>query len=390
MLQKISLLTFLLFSTHTLAFFYPESYLESRSHFKQIQEKLIEKGFTDLASISLKVPSDKNKDLTIDGFYIPQKGEVKERLMIVTSGIHGVEAFTGAAIQFEFIERYLKPELLESTGLLIIHSVNPYGFHFHRRVDEDNVDLNRNFSATDDHFQTKLKGYAKFENFVNPQGPAKAGKFSDLFLFAKSLWKLVVYGRQQIAQIAVGGQYQNPKGIYFGGDQTQTNAVLIFQVFNSFGKDYSKILHIDLHTGYGERGKLHFFSSKKVMALPGFDLIFKGFDIDAGSDDNFYETSGSFDQFTLMTFPNKDVVIPMTFEFGTMDSQTILGGFYSLRNLIRENQGFQYGYKSDDAEKKIKKDFMEMFNPSDKAWREKVVNSGSSTLNTVLDRFSKL
>ena len=389
-MRNFSFLIIIFYSLSAFPYFYPQNYEESRFTFKETVIDLKQTVAPNLSEITLRVPSQTDAHLTIDGLYIPQQNKNQERLFIITSGVHGVEAFAGAALQIEFLKKQVTTEFLESTALLVLHSVNPYGFHFLRRVNENNVDLNRNFSATPKHFSSRLPDYASFESFINPKTPLSMGWWSDLKLFTKSIVKLIRLGRKKMAQTSVGGQYQSPKGIYFGGQKSQDNTELVKQIFYNFGKDYNKILHIDLHTGYGQRGELHFFSSQRAAKLPGFSEIFRGFDIDKGSDDNFYETSGSFDSLTMALFRNKDIAIPMTFEFGTMNSQTILGGFFSLRNLVFENQGFHHGYADQSSEKKIKKDFLDMFNPPDKEWRDQMITKGSKNLEVISQRFREI
>ncbi len=368
--------------------FYPTHYEESRNHFLNLADNF--KSISGVKVYNQRVPSKSTEPLFIDALYLPQQSEPKTNLVIVTSGIHGVEAFTGAAIQARFLTKTLKQEWLKNSGFLIVHAVNPYGFKYQRRVDEENVDLNRNVGADEELFHRVSDPYREFETYLNPQQPASTGFWSDTQLFLKSLVKLVTHGKKTITQIAVGGQYQNPEGIYYGGDKVQPNAHLLHYIFSNAGQAYSNILHIDLHTGYGERGRLHFFSHPKAAQLPGFDKIFKNFSIDSGTDQDFYETSGSFERLTLKVFHDKKIVIPMTFEFGTMDSQTIMGGFYSLRNMIYENQGVHQGYKTKTDKVRVKENFMEMFNPSDSKWRAKVLDEGTATLSTVIQRFQEL
>lgn len=382
---------FFLLAIHFLAFastphFYPQSYQESRAHLGQWVEKNREK-FPEIQYLALPVATETGADLTIDTLHLPQGGAKKQNLLIITSGTHGVEAFTGSAIQFAFLET-LDPTILQSMGILIVHAVNPYGYHFHRRVTENNVDMNRNFSGNDRLFDSFSSSYANFDSFLNPKDALNASWWNDVLLFGGSIAKLIYFGKKELTQIVVGGQYQEPKGIYFGGDAEEINGLILKNEFVRIGDGYDRILHIDLHTGFGERGKLHFFTNKKATELKGFSEMFAGFPLDLGEDKDFYHVSGSFEEFTVRTFPQK-LVIPMTFEFGTMDSQTIWGGFLSLKNMIYENQGFHHGYENDASKEKVAKDFMEMFNPSESSWRENAIQDGLTSLKTLIERFSK-
>ena len=66
-------------------------------------------------------------------------------ILVLGSGTHGVEGFAGSGIQVGLLHEGISKNLPEGVGLLIYHALNPYGFSYLRRFNEDNVDLNRNF-----------------------------------------------------------------------------------------------------------------------------------------------------------------------------------------------------------------------------------------------------
>src|SRR5262249_10220051 len=69
-----------------------------------------------------------------------------DRAVIVSSGLHGIEGFFGSAVQLAWLVRYAKsPVLPPSTKVVLAHALNPFGFAWFRRWNENNVDLNRNF-----------------------------------------------------------------------------------------------------------------------------------------------------------------------------------------------------------------------------------------------------
>src|SRR5262252_5152727 len=65
--------------------------------------------------------------------------------LVVLSGTHGVEGLAGAGCQVGFLTDRLYEALPSSACALLVHALNPHGFAWLRRVNEDNVDLNRNF-----------------------------------------------------------------------------------------------------------------------------------------------------------------------------------------------------------------------------------------------------
>ena len=65
------------------------------------------------------------------------------RVFMHTSGMHGVEAFTGSAVQLALLGAPPVPGA--DDALVLVHVLNPYGMAWLRRANENNVDLNRNF-----------------------------------------------------------------------------------------------------------------------------------------------------------------------------------------------------------------------------------------------------
>jgi hypothetical protein len=86
--------------------------------------------------------------LFVDGLYIPAQVSPK-RLLLISSGVHGVEGPTGSAVMRLFMAEFTNPDALAETGMLFLHALNPYGFATGRRFTENNVDLNRNASTSD-------------------------------------------------------------------------------------------------------------------------------------------------------------------------------------------------------------------------------------------------
>ena len=67
------------------------------------------------------------------------------RLLVMVSGVHGVEGFSGSATQVGWIAERRFEALPPDKAVLMIHLINPWGAAHLRRYNEDNVDLCRNF-----------------------------------------------------------------------------------------------------------------------------------------------------------------------------------------------------------------------------------------------------
>ena len=84
-----------------------------------------------------------NKELFVDVAVLgPQD---PENLLVLISGTHGVEGFCGSGCQVGYLTDQLYEALSPTSGAMLIHALNPFGFAWRRRVNEGNVDLNRNF-----------------------------------------------------------------------------------------------------------------------------------------------------------------------------------------------------------------------------------------------------
>jgi hypothetical protein len=68
-------------------------------------------------------------------------------MLVLTSATHGIEGYCGSGAQVGLLhdEEFLRAVRAARVAVLFVHAVNPHGFSCGRRVNEDNVDLNRNF-----------------------------------------------------------------------------------------------------------------------------------------------------------------------------------------------------------------------------------------------------
>jgi hypothetical protein len=93
-----------------------------------------------------------------------------ERILILSTGLHGVEGFVGAAMRSLFIQEFLERFDPNITGILLVNNINPWGMKNKRRVNENNVDLNRNFMEDAGEFQENFNpSYQQFDATLNPR-----------------------------------------------------------------------------------------------------------------------------------------------------------------------------------------------------------------------------
>ncbi len=348
--------------------YFQSSYEECRKSFILLADK-IKKKFKNVRISKLKVESKKDPDLTIDYCYVPAQKKFK-RLLILSSAVHGIEGYVGSAVQQMFMKELIGNVNLTDTGVLFIHGINPYGFKYNRRVSENNVDLNRNCSKDNRLYKNVNAGYSDLYGMLNPKGKVSLTSVGNVFFQINAIRKIVQYSMKTLRQAILQGQYQYQEGLYFGGNALDLSIKAVTPLLKEVAKNYEIVFNIDLHTGYGARGTLHLFpmpiEDKKIKK--DLENIFSGNHIDWGDGDDFYTVTGDFTSYIGQVLPGK-YYLPMAFEFGTLDSQTTMGSITSLHNMIVENQGFHYGYKTKKDELKIKTDLLEMYYPSSENWR---------------------
>lgn len=367
--------------------YYLNSYDESRAAFRSLAMHWKSEG---AVVESFRVPSAVDDDLTIDTLYIPPKGR-PEKLVIITSGMHGIEAFTGSAVQRYFLERILPDLDRTNLGVLAVHAVNPYGFRYERRVSENNVDLNRNWDVEPSLFQSKNEGYEIVNEMLNPEVKVDLSSMDNRFFAIRSILQIMQHGMPALRQAILQGQYAHPRGLFFGGRTFEPQKALLEPLFKKTAASYSHVLLIDLHTGFGERGRLHLFPNaiRDPAVRARLEAVFEGYQIDYGDTEGFYTTTGDFSQYLGKLLEDK-IYLPMVFEYGTMDSQTMPGSIRSLHNMIIENQGFWHGYESDDDEAEVKRRFREHYNPSSHIWRTKVIHDSDAIFRRSIANFLSL
>lgn len=321
--------------------------------------------FLDLASsIGGELRSHKIQNLFFESLYLQPASGKKDKLLILTSGIHGIEGFTGSALQRYFLANNFFGLKGENMGVLIIHGINPYGFKNCRRVTENNVDLNRNFDVSEDLFKTDNADYAKLYDFLNPKR-----KYSRLSFYASAISFILKYGMNNLRKAILRGQYQFPDGIFFGGKKFEPQVSLIQNEVDRVGEGYQKVILVDLHTGYGQRGKLHLFGDRSPFIDQQYmNQVFKGMPIEYGQEKDFYAVTGGFTVFMAKLFHGKSKFAGVVFEFGTIDSHKPLGSLDSLYRMVNEDKDL----------------FLEMFYPKSTEWRIKVLEQFQKSLKRAL------
>lgn len=337
---------------------FANSYREARAEFRQCARN----AGGELSELVV----DPVEDLTIDiACFQPQAKHV----LVVSSGLHGVEGFAGSAIQRQFLLQDLPDDL----GVVLLHGLNPYGMHFLRRVNESNVDLNRNFLAEGEPYSGSSDGYKKLEPLLNrPQAPS-----SFEFFLPRALVAILTEGFPALKQAVVGGQYDFPQGLFFGGHREEKTVTLLREALPALLEGAEKIVHIDLHTGLGKSGDYALLveaasdSDRYRSYREVFGEKVQPWDADEGVA---YAIRGGFPSALQDWFGDRIEVL--TCEFGTQAPLTV------LKALSVENRVHHWGGNKDKAKARI----MAAFCPESPRWRSKVQEGGAFVLQQALKR----
>ena len=363
---------------------FPASYEASRERFRQ-DLALIQRGWPDARLQSHPVGGDEN--LTID--WITAEPLTSDRkLLIFTTGEHGIEGYAGSALLQLFVEEFLPRLDPHTTGLLIVHAINPWGMKHRRRTNAANVDLNRNFLWDATEFDPSFNPeYARLAPLLNPHGPIRNLSLSSLEFGVRLLWGLLNFGTPTLRKASVLGQYVFPKGIYYGGPTWQEETRLLMDLYRTHINQHEHIVHLDMHTGYGPRYQMSLVNSYlEPTDSAEFSRRFSYPWVVKANPDEFYSIQGDMIDYvyTLVKneFPGKRLY-STSFEFGTYGSSTA-EVLRSLRAKVLENQLNWFGAASASLREHIQHGFHELFLPQDPLWQEKAVENARRAFDGIL------
>ncbi len=351
---------------------FPETYEASRERFRQ-NLAVVRRGWPKAELSHHRISGD--EDLTID--WIHSKAlDKNEKVLILTTAEHGIEGYVGSAMQQRFIEKFLPRLDPRTTGLLLVHAINPWGMKHHRRVNANNVDLNRTFlwgEAFDPAFNP---GYDFLYAYINPVKPIKNLTLSNLDFYINLVWKALIKGLPELKQNLLLGQYRHPRGLYYGGENYQEETQKLIELYHQAFSTYDQILHLDMHTGYGPRYQMSLVNS--VLEMTTSREFEKKFDyplVVATNPEEFYAIRGDMIDYIYALrkheFPEKKLYAT-SFEFGTLGDD-LRGQIGSPRAMVFENRLYWQGATSANLTKRVKLDFEELFNPAAEDWRKKAV-----------------
>lgn len=223
---------------------FSESYSEARDKFLSAAAEV----GAVVNSFALGIQGPDGGELATDVAWVGAAEAPK--ILTTLSGVHGVEGFFGSATQIEWLRRTKGTSLPKDTAVLHVHAINPYGFAYLRRTNEENIDINRNWI----NFDQALPENALYEELSADLCPADWSEETQAATGARLNAWIGSNGFPAFQQAVSGGQWLHPQGLFFGGRAPSWSRKTLTHIIKSKLKSAARVCVIDFHTGLGPYG----------------------------------------------------------------------------------------------------------------------------------------
>jgi predicted deacylase len=284
-----------------------------------------------------------------------------ENVIVLGSATHGAEGYAGSAIQ-SFILHCLtrnKLRLPPNCALVLVHALNPWGMAWHRRCDEQGIDVNRNFIDFSQPLPQPVAYELVRECLTEPDEVRREKALTSL---------LDQLGQQGFDEAVFGGQYHDPLAPFYGGQQKSFSREVTESVLKQFALAGRNLMVIDLHTGLGPWGYGELICDHPIdTPQEAFAMAAFGESVAMPARGNSFSAvkEGLLDYAWHQVMSERSCFL--TLEFGTYDSRAL------LKTLVDEHLVW-----AGDSDAKVKHGesyhrMMQHFCPNDIYWRQSVL-----------------
>jgi hypothetical protein len=299
-------------------------------------------------------------------------------MLVVSSGLHGVEGFAGSAIQHQLLAAQLESlDLPRDTSVLLLHALNPYGFAWVRRVNESNVDLNRNFLRhPEDHVPSP--DYDRLYAAINPEALDDGAEQASRGIFRAFVAE---HGMRRLQEVVSSGQYRHPSGMQFGGAREEASNQIARRIVREQVRG-RRVAWIDIHTGlgnYGDYVMLTALGTEEPRARRG--RVWYGDTVQIVNDGDAVTPmcNGSADLGLFGEFAPECAPTFFFQEFGTYDTVRV------FRAMRADNWLEHHGGAESEQAQTIKQELLEVFRPADATWQRAILAAGARVLQQARD-----
>jgi hypothetical protein len=342
------------------SFFSPD-YRTARDRFRDAARR----AGASLDALPLQARGPLQEDLTID---IARLGErAARRVLLHTTGLHGVEAFAGSAVQLAILAN--PPTLAAGCELVLVHALNPYGMAWLRRANENNVDLNRNFLRRDERWDGAPVLYPRLDPLLNPpSAPAPDGFLLRLALLA------LRHGPRAVRQAVAEGQYEFPRGLFFGGKSLEPGPQLYLDWLQRNLSRAEQLFALDFHTGLGRRGDSTLILEPGTGATPA-SVLARALGtqlVDPAAGQAVFRIRGGMGRVLPQVLPGGRIDFLLQ-EIGTSPTLAVL-------QALRDENRCHY-FSTGDIHHPAKLALLEALSPASANWRRRAVVHGLTLLH---------
>jgi hypothetical protein len=299
-------------------------------------------------------------------------------VLLTSSAVHGIEGFAGSAGQIATLSTGLLKQLPPDTAVVHVHALNPYGFAHQRRVNEDNVDLNRNFidwqaPRPAEHPHTETLYRLLLPDDWSGELHAKSSAQIDAFISQ--------HGVKTYQAAITQGQYRFADGLYYGGTEPVWSHRIWRQILDRHVKGARQLVHVDLHTGLGPYGYGELiFSEPKDSAAYRRAHAWWGDSVTCTLEGTSTSAvlSGDIEQSFKTGLPGTEVT-SVTLEFGTVAIREV------LESLIADNWLHIKGQMGTPLAAQIKRQLRYCFYGEEPVWQSMIVGRVMQVLEQARD-----
>lgn len=291
------------------------------------------------------------------------------KVLVILSGTHGVEGQFGSTCQAEWLSANNPFQIPSDTAVVLIHLINPWGTAWSRRVNEDNVDLNRNFIDWNVNIPRNDKYAELHDAFVCPEWDGPGRDRADQKL---SQARTAAGGHAGIAATVEAGQYDFPDGMFYGGNGPAWSNRTLNDILRTFVSAASDVVVFDLHTGAGPYGYPALLSVAEEdhdglnwgRNTYGHALSIVMTGRGATTDTGIAATATGYVSAAVRKALPNSRVLPLVIECGTLEGPTV------MEAVQADNWLHLFGNLESPLGQKIKKTLTTAFIPQDPEWQQ--------------------
>lgn len=338
----------------------------------------------------------KTMRLRVESFECPRPGRAGEPLctdvavlgpehgraaLVLTSGTHGVEGFCGSAIQTGLVLEGLARRMPPDLRVVMVHAVNPHGFAHLRRVNEDNIDLNRNFIDHD----APPPANPAYDELSDMVAPDSYWRLATGMTLARMLLHRMIHGMGKLQAAIAGGQYSHPAGLFYGGQKPAWSNRTIRQIVRRHVAGAKRAALLDIHTGLGPFGHCEIIlgempgSATHARAREWWGERVKS---SKSGESVSVDISGTLKNAFGEMLPRAETTAG-TLEFGTLPAIQI------LHAMQMENWLHRHGGGDHRKATRIKANLRYAFYPDSDSWKSKVWEQGCEVVEQALQGLSR-